>query len=248
MLILSGKKLKLVGKIGVMIFLFTIIGITFFPKNKAKKETEKIVATMGQKLGTYVIVVDAGHGEPDGGAVSYDGVKESTLNLQIALKLEEALLEEGFDVIMTREDENSIAPEEKRSTVREMKVADIDKRIEIANHSEADFLISIHMNQFSASQYWGWQTFYQKKSEESKLLAESIQKEMTKRIGKENNRTALKIENIKLMDQSQIPSVIVECGFLSNEEEKKLLQNSEYQDKIVEGIVNGILAHIGDAP
>lgn len=207
----------------------------------APSEVPVTIRTSSSLLKNGVIVVDAGHGEPDGGAVSSDGVKESDLNLQIALKLEEALLEEGFDVIMTREDENNIAPENHQSSVREMKVADIDKRIEITNASGADMLISIHMNKFSATQYHGWQTFYQKNSEESKRLAESIQEEIKKSVQRENNRTALKIENIKLMDNAKIPAVIVECGFLSNEEEKNLLQQEAYQNKLVTGIVNGIL-------
>mgnify|MGYP002858632438 CR=1 FL=1 len=179
------------------------------------------------------IIIDAGHGEPDGGAVSHDGIKESTLNLQIALKLEDALLSEGIDVVMTREDEDNIASPEKQSSLREMKVSDIDNRIAITNQSNADALISIHMNQFSASKYHGWQTFYQKGSAESKLLAENIQNEITKSIGTENSRTALKIENIKLIDNAKIPAVIVECGFLSNEEEEK----SAYQNNEITGYI-----------
>ena len=121
------------------------------------------ITTYGGLLRSGLIVVDAGHGYPDGGAVSRDGVEEASLNLQIALKLEEALLDEGFDVIMTRSDDNNIASPDKQSSIREMKVSDIQNRIDIVNASGADCLISIHMNNFSASQYHGWQTFYQKR-------------------------------------------------------------------------------------
>lgn len=248
MFVLNFAKFKKASKnicIGIAILLL-ILAIIHFLKAILQEHTvaassEFLESTSSTLLKHGVIVVDAGHGEPDGGAVSADGVKESDLNLQIALKLEDALLEEGIDVVMTRQDENNIAPPEKQSSIREMKVADIDKRIEITNSSDADMLISIHMNQFSASQYRGWQTFYQKGSEESKRIAESIQEEIKKSVQRENSRTALKIENIKLIDHAKIPAVIVECGFLSNEEEKNLLQQEDYQEKLVRGIVNGIL-------
>lgn len=177
MFVISLKTLRKIG-IPLLILLVLLISIAIGYRKENVRETFQPLLLNG------VIVVDAGHGEPDGGAVSKDGVKEATLNLQIALKLRDALEEEGFEVIMTREDENNIAPLDKQNTVREMKVADIDKRIEIVNQSEADVLISIHMNQFSASQYHGWQTFYQKNSEESKRLAECIQSEITQSIRK----------------------------------------------------------------
>lgn len=192
----------------------------------------------------YRVIVDAGHGEPDGGAVTSDGVKESTLNLQIAQKLEELLIDEGMEVIMTREDENNIADADKQNKVREMKVSDINNRIKIANESDADFLISIHMNKYEGSGCKGWQTFYNKNSENGKKLAEAIQEGIKEVVQTNNKRTALKIENIKLVDKSTIPTVIVECGFISNPEEKVLLQSEEYQEKIAEGIVKGVRKYI----
>lgn len=192
----------------------------------------------------YRVIVDAGHGEPDGGAVTSDGVKESTLNLQIAQKLEELLIDEGMEVIMTREDENNIADADKQNKVREMKVSDINNRIKIANESDADFLISIHMNKYEGPGCKGWQTFYNKNSENGKKLAEAIQEGIKEVVQTNNKRKALKIENIKLVDKSTIPTVIVECGFISNPEEKVLLQSEEYQEKIAEGIVKGVRKYI----
>lgn len=186
------------------------------------------------------IVVDAGHGEPDGGAVASDGTKESYLNLQIAEKVEELLIENGFLVVMTRNDEHNIADADKQSKIKETKVSDLNNRVEIANSSNADFLISIHMNKFSDSKYNGWQTFYSKTSPTGKILAENIQTEIKTSTNRENKRTPLTISGIKIVDKSTIPTVIVECGFLSNHEETELLKSDDYQYQIAEGIVNGI--------
>lgn len=210
------------------------------------KNAEKVFSNTTLELNKkdYKVIVDAGHGEPDGGAVTSDGVKESTLNLQIAQKLEEILIDEGMEVIMTREDERNIADVDKQNKIREMKVSDINNRIKIANGSDADFLISIHMNKYSGPACKGWQTFYNKNSENGKKLAEAIQNGIKEVLKTDNKRTALKIENIKLIEKSKIPTVIVECGFISNPEEKVLLQSDEYQQKLAEGIVNGIKKYI----
>ena len=189
---------------------------------------------------TYTIVVDAGHGEPDGGAISKSGVAESGLNLDIALMLEEELDSLGYNVIMTRKTEKNIADEEKQTHIRSMKVSDINNRINIVNNCDADMLISIHMNNFEDSKYYGWQTFFKKNSEESKIIASNIQNGISNNIERENDRVALPITNIKLIDNCKIPAVIVECGFLSNEEDLRLLLTNEYKLQIVNGIVEGI--------
>ena len=188
----------------------------------------------------YIIVVDAGHGEPDGGAVSNGGLKESDLNLDIALILEELLVDAGYDVVMTREDENNIADSDKQGTIKSIKVSDLSNRVEIINGSNADMLVSIHMNKFSESSSWGWQSFYKKGSDVSKVLAEIIQRSISECIDRPNKRVALPISNIKIIDEAQIPAVIVECGFLSNNEDLSLLQTDEYREQIARGILNGI--------
>jgi N-acetylmuramoyl-L-alanine amidase len=186
------------------------------------------------------VIVDAGHGEPDGGCESNDGVKESYLNLQVALELEELLKQMGYKVIMTRKDENNIGDSDKQTSIRQKKVSDINNRIKIVNESEADFLISIHMNKFSETKYYGWQTFYKSGSEESKTLAETIQQGLSGKIDRVNKRTPLSIRGIKFIDNSKIPSIIVECGFLSNNEDLRLLQAPEYRENIAYGILDGI--------
>ena len=189
---------------------------------------------------TYVIIVDAGHGLPDGGAVTNSGIRESDINLQVAKDLEKELDCLGYSVIMTRKDENNIADSDKQDTIRKMKVSDLTNRVKIINESNADMCISIHMNKFASEKYYGWQTFYNKNSEYNKILAEKIQKGISNNIKRENNREAISIKNIKLTDESKIPTAIVECGFLSNEEDLRLLQTEEYRKNLVEGIIEGI--------
>ncbi len=122
-----------------------------------------------------------------------------------------------------------------------MKVSDIKNRVKIGNESSADIFVSIHLNKIPQQQYWGWQTFFKNGNEESKKLAESLQNGLNETVQKENKRESLKIENIYMIDHVEIPTAIVECGFLSNEEEEKLLQTDEYQDKLAWGIYVGIM-------
>lgn len=219
--------------------LLILIFSLFTPISLNKSENYLIDAV--SKSDKLTIVIDAGHGEPDGGAVSASGVKESELNLMIAQKVKEKLETANYNVVMTRTNENNVADEDmQKKKIREIKVADLNNRVKIANESGASLLVSIHMNKFNDSKYRGWQTFYSQNSEKGKLLAECIQSAVQESTQIENNRTALKISGIKLIDHSKIPAVIVECGFLSNEEECKLLQEDSYQEKIAEGIKLGI--------
>ena len=174
------------------------------------------------------------------GASSDEGVTESSINLKLALKVQNLLEEAGSTVILTRSDENGIYDAE-RNTIREKKVSDIKNRVKIGNESSADIFVSIHLNKLPQKQYWGWQTFFKNGNDESKRLAQSLQNGLNETIQKENKRESLKIENIYIIDHVEIPTAIVECGFLSNEEEEKLLQKDEYQNKLAWGIFTGIM-------
>ena len=128
-----------------------------------------------------------------------------------------------------------------KKTLREKKVSDIKNRVKIGNNSDADIFVSIHLNKIPQSQYWGWQTFFKQGNEKSEKLAKSLQNGLNETIQKENKREALKIENIYIIEHVEIPTSIVECGFLSNPEEKELLQTEEYQNKLAWGIYIGIM-------
>ena len=176
----------------------------------------------------------------DGGAVSINGIAESSINLQIALKLQNLLEASGATVILTRSDEKAIYDLDKK-TLRQKKVSDIKNRVKIGNTSSADIFVSIHLNKIPESKYYGWQTFYKNGNEQGKKLATQVQKNLNEAIQKENKREPQKISNIYIIKHVEIPTVIVECGFLSNPTEEKELQKDSYQNKLAWGIYNGIM-------
>ena len=174
------------------------------------------------------------------GAQSSNGTTEAETNLKITLKVQELLEQSGCTVILTRSDENAIYSLDAK-TLKEKKVSDIRNRVKIGNNSSAVIFVSIHLNKIPQSQYSGWQCFYQAKSEQSQKLAKSIQKNLNETIQKENNRVAMKLDNVYIIKHVEIPLSIVECGFLSNPEEEKQLLDNDYQDHLAWGIYMGII-------
>lgn len=174
------------------------------------------------------------------GAQSSNGTTEAQTNLKITLKVQSLLEQSGATVILTRSDENGIYELDSK-TLKEKKISDIKNRVKIANSSHADIFVSIHLNKIPQGQYWGWQCFYQNGNEQSTNLAKSLQANLNEAIPKENKRVAMKLDNVYIMKHVEIPISIVECGFLSNPEEEKLLLSDEYQDKLAWGIYNGIM-------
>lgn len=182
------------------------------------------------------IVIDAGHGLPDGGATADDAIEEK-LNLEISKKLCDYLDSCGYKIIMTRTTNEGIY--DSGSTIKQKKLSDMKNREKIMNESSADVFISIHMNKFSDPSVFGAQVFYSS-FEGSDLLAKHIQDELL-RIDADNHRVSKEAgEGIYLMKKSKVPAVIVECGFLSNDKEKELLKTDEYQIKISKAIMKGI--------
>lgn len=168
------------------------------------------------------------------------GVLESEINLKLVLKLQELLEQSGYTVILTRSDENGIYDIDK-DTIREKKVSDMKNRVKIANIEEADIFVSIHLNKIEQSEYYGWQTFYQKNNEKSKLLAKKIQSNLNYSIQKENKRDIMSLSGKYIMDNIKIPTVTVECGFLSNPKELNDLMEDKYQSELAWGIYTGIV-------
>ena len=154
--------------------------------------------------------------------------------------MQKLLEQSGCNVILTRSDENGIYDLDANS-IRNKKVSDMKNRVEIANTSEADCFISIHLNKILQEQYSGWQTFYQKENTSSHDLAFDIQNNLNYSIQKENKREILSLSGKYIMDNVKIPTVTVECGFLSNLEEANKLQKEEYQENLAWGIYTGIM-------
>lgn len=232
MVILSKKRILLITTcIFVSIFSF------MYFNSGIQKET---IPTVSLPISNKVVVIDAGHGVPDEGAQSNNGTTEAQTNLKIALKLQNLLEQAGCTVILTRSDENAIYDIDKE-TLKEKKISDIKNRVKIGNEASADIFVSIHLNKIPEQQYYGWQTFFKQGNEQGKKLATSIQNNLNKAIQKENKRVPLKIENIYIIKHVEIPTTIVECGFLSNPEEEKQLLEDNYQNKLAWGIYTGII-------
>ena len=189
------------------------------------------------------IVLDAGHGGIDGGAVSADGIQEKNINLDIAKRLKAYLEHSGAQVIMTREKDISLHKNDSES-IKNKKRSDLNARKEMVNNSAAEIFISIHLNHFGQSKYKGAQVFYEPLHAGSIKLAGCIQGEMREALDKDNKRMPAKIGDDKLLFRNlKIPSVIVECGFLSNPGEALLLSTPEYRQKVAYSIYMGILSY-----
>ncbi len=169
-----------------------------------------------------------------------NGTTEAQTNLKIALKVQNLLEQSGATVVLTRSDENAIYDIDSK-TLKQKKISDIRNRVKIGNESSADIFVSIHLNKIPQNEYWGWQTFYKEESPEGQKLAKSIQNALNQTIQKDNNRVPMKIENVYIIKHVEIPTTIVECGFLSNPEEEALLLTDEYQNKLAWGIYTGIM-------
>ena len=232
MYIISKKRIFI-----ILLCLCVSVCSTYLIKDSIEHQT---VETVSLPVSNKVVVIDAGHGKPDEGAESSSGTTEAQTNLKIALKVQNLLEQSGCEVILTRSDDEAIYDLDS-DTLREKKISDIQNRVRIGNESQADIFVSIHLNKILQSQYYGWQTFYKRNNEDGKKLATCIQNNLNNSIQRENNRVPLTIDNVYIIKHVEIPTAIVECGFLSNPEEEKLLLDDNYQNKLAWGIYTGII-------
>ena len=180
-----------------------------------------------------LIVVDAGHGGFDPGAIAQDGVREDGLNLEIAVKLKAALEARGAEIVMTREDENALAA---------TKNEDMAERRRIILENGPDIVISVHMNSFPQDPgVSGPLVLFAPGSEEGKKLADWIQDCMNEELG--DDGSARSQDNLIILESGAQPNVLVECGYMSNEEEENLLQQEDYQQRVAEAICDGAAAY-----
>lgn len=192
----------------------------------------------------YTLVLDAGHGGFDGGAIGINGTTEQHINLRIAQQIQIMAGFFGIPMVMTRSDEQALEYQAGRS-VRENKVADIKERARITEETENPVFISIHLNKYPDPQYWGAQTFYSKNNPESKRFAQAVQNCLLTGLQNGNDRKEKQaVDTIYLMKRLQCPAMIVECGFLSNPAEEQKLQEETYQTQIAVCILTGYLQSI----
>ncbi len=183
------------------------------------------------------IIIDAGHGMPDGGAVGISGAVESELNLDISRKLTEMLENMGFTTIMTRTDKNGIkaASDDGWSKVTDMRI-----RREIMKDENAELFVSIHMNHFTSKNVSGLRLFYAENHKEIKPLAENIQAKIAEITGAKVTAVRAADRSLFLMKSPPVPAILVECGFLSNVDEERKLSSEEYRSKIAWAIAKEI--------
>ncbi len=192
-----------------------------------------------------VIVIDAGHGGEDPGAIGEGEVYEKDLNLSMALLVGEKLISEGYTVVYTRtEDKMLYSPEENIKGMR--KLSDLKNRVKVAEQYPDSLFISIHMNSFGDSAYSGAQIYYTSSNSESRILAEKIRTSIKEQSQPENNRTTKEGKGLYLLENNKSTSVIIECGFMSNKDELNRLLEKEYQNQLSFSIVCGIINYIGN--
>ncbi len=221
----------------VLIFCSCIFGII--------KQTERnIVSVISAEVSDYkdyIFILDAGHGGEDGGAVAYDGTLEKNLNLEICNNLSLYFELFGIDYVIIRDGDFSIG-DTSLPTIRKRKASDIYKRYEIINSYDNSVLLSIHQNMFSVEKYNGTQVFYDGKFSESEELSKELQFTVKNTIQPDNNRKIKKTDkSIYLLYEAQRPSVMVECGFMSNLNELEKLKNAEYQSQLSYFLTKGII-------
>ncbi|MCL2360304.1 MAG: N-acetylmuramoyl-L-alanine amidase [Defluviitaleaceae bacterium] len=207
----------------IFTLLMLMIGMTIFSK------IEFVTAQM--PLSHKIIVIDAGHGGWDPGMVS-GRVEEKDINLNIAKKLQTFLEVADATVIVTRLEDIGLANK---------KSGDMQARRLIANTSKADIFISIHQNSYNSSSVKGFQAFYYNESDNSKKLATAIQSRLKEFVNPDNRLESRANKNYYVLKQTEMPAVLIECGFLTNPGERSKLVNDEYQEKIAWGIYLGIV-------
>ncbi|MGM9553222.1 MAG: N-acetylmuramoyl-L-alanine amidase [Faecousia sp.] len=202
--------------------------------------TGSAVAVLSSDVSTApIVVIDAGHGGEDGGAISVTGVRESTLNLEISQRLNDLLHFLGIQTKMIRTEDVSVYTE--GETIAQKKVSDIHNRVAMVEQTPNAVLVSIHQNQFSESQYRGAQVFYASGSQE---LAELLQSALAEQVDPKNHRECKQAKGIYLLEHISCPAVLIECGFLSNPAEEALLRDESYQKKLASVIACTLASHL----
>ncbi|MBR3767890.1 MAG: N-acetylmuramoyl-L-alanine amidase [Clostridia bacterium] len=216
----------------------------FLGINQIEKNISETVNSYNKSQFDNTVILDAGHGGEDGGAVAFDGTLEKDINLEICSAISLFFDIFGINYINIRTEDISVG-DTTLETIKERKASDIYKRYDIINTTENSILLSIHQNMFSVEKYSGTQVFYAKSVDSSKNLAQCIQSSVVSSL-QNNNKRSIKEgdKSIYLLYNAKRPSVLVECGFMSNMEELALLNNFEYRTKISYFIVSGLLEYL----
>ncbi|MCM3728622.1 N-acetylmuramoyl-L-alanine amidase CwlD [Neobacillus cucumis] len=229
---MAKRRLKIISFISGLIVLFFILQHDFSENNSWK--------TWNLPLSGKIILLDAGHGGPDGGAGTGETL-EKDIALEITKNVRDYLQQQGALVIMTREKDEDLADPDTRGYSRR-KVEDLKKRLKMINKTDIDLFVSIHLNAIPSSRWSGAQTFYAPHYKENARAAKFIQEELRRNL-ENTERKAKPINQVYILKNAKKPGVLVEVGFLSNPREKTLLKKESYQEKVSASINNGILRY-----
>lgn len=217
--------LTLRRKIELCMTLLLLLGMIIVSRKLSQLVTSENVQAQND-----IVVIDAGHGGDDPGKVGVNKALEKDINLKIAEKVKTHLEENGIKVVMTREED----------VMEDTKLEDMKKRVDLINKTKPAITVSIHQNSYSDSSIKGAQVFYYTDSETSKEAATLMQEELRK-IDSENTRQIKGNNEFYMLKKTEVPTIIVECGFLSNAEEAEKLVSDEYQEEMALAICNGII-------
>lgn len=203
---------------------------------------EQTLENWSPPLSGKVIVIDPGHGGPDGGAQTKNKIFEKDIALEVSIGLRDLLQQSGAIVHMTRETDTDLASEHTKG-LSNRKVEDLGNRLQFINDHDPEFFVSIHLNSIPSPKWRGAQTFYHPKKDESKHLAKMIQSEVIRNL-ENTTRSALALNNMYLLKNAEVPGSLIEIGFLSNEAEREQLQQEKYQRQMAGSIYQGILRYM----
>ena len=223
------------SKLEWIIAFAVLLGIVYGSYTLSKKMITEPAETELVRAETVQVIVDAGHGGSDPGKVGINEVKERDVNLSIALKVKARLEKEGIRVLMTRE-------EDKRTDEKGQeysKAEDMKSRVNMINETKPEMVVSIHQNSYQSEEIRGAQVFYYVNSEKAKEIAQIMQEEL-RALDPMNDRQIKANDTYYMLKRTEVPTVIVECGFLTNWEEANKLIDDEYQNKVADAIVSGI--------
>ncbi|WP_284141062.1 MULTISPECIES: N-acetylmuramoyl-L-alanine amidase CwlD [unclassified Virgibacillus] len=233
---------KHLQRLAWVVGLFMLVFLLQYPL----QQTQKTWNTWSLPLSGKTIVIDPGHGGPDGGAVGRDKTEEKDIALAVSKKLQGYLQQSGALVYLTREKDTDLADAQTKG-LSKRKSEDIRKRLQFIHDKKPDFFLSVHLNAIPSPKWSGAQTFYYARYEESRHLATMIQEQMITNL-KNTTRSPLAINGMYLLREAKVPGALVEIGFLSNEKERELLKKKSYQEKVAVSMYEGMLRYMTEEP
>lgn len=231
----------MVKKAGVIVTLAALIGMILLCRAGSGMLRERIaegrkVSARPESREDCLVIIDPGHGGLDAGKIGVNGKEEKEINLNISLKIQKLLKEQGVEVEMTRTEDERLG---------ETQVEDLKARVSLMNEKNPDLVISIHQNSYHEESVSGAQVFYYTDSAQSERAAEFIQ-EALKEADPENTKKTKENSTYYILKRTEVPAVIVECGFLSNRREAEKLAGEEYQQELAAAVVKGTLRYLED--